>query len=332
MEKIIFGYDKKVETDDYVILFNSKTGQEFLSGINGKEDPFSLKAPSMLDIGIMGHCYNKCKFCYQGDGDEPNMKLEDFKHIIDNSKDHVMQVALGGRGDPNHHEHFEEIVKYARENGVIPNYTTSGYGLSEKQIKISKEYCGAVAVSMYSYDYTFTALKRLMDEGVKTNIHQLFSYHTYEDVIKIVTGIDVWDGRVDTERLNAVIFLLFKPQGRGTRLNWEPADHQLKLFAELIQDPPCKKFKIGMDSCLVNKIIDHRPLNKMEELFVDTCEAARMSCYITPDMKMMPCSFGTRSEYGVPFKDVAHVWNNSKPFDQFRDILKNKSFTCPLRM
>ncbi len=98
---------KEILTDEYLIIFNPKNGKELLTGINGNPDPFALDYPSMLDIGIMGHCDNKCTFCYQGDGDEPNMSLEGFKRIIDQSKDHVNQVALGGRGDPNQHENFQ---------------------------------------------------------------------------------------------------------------------------------------------------------------------------------------------------------------------------------
>lgn len=145
---------KLVETDKYAIVFNPKTGEEILTGINGHPDPFVLDYPSMLDIGIMGHCDNKCSFCYQGDKWEENMSLEGFKLIIDQSKGYVNQIALGGRGDPNQHEHFEEILKYAVDNNIIPNYTTSGIRLSDDQIKVSKKYCGAVAVSVIYEEQT----------------------------------------------------------------------------------------------------------------------------------------------------------------------------------
>ena len=71
------------------------------------------------------------------------MTLENFKSIIDQVKHHVNQVALGGRGDPNLHPQFKEFVEYAKNNGVIPNYTTSGVNLTEEQIKVSM-LCGAV--------------------------------------------------------------------------------------------------------------------------------------------------------------------------------------------
>ena len=175
---ILSSFDKIVLTDTYEILFNTKTGFELLRGVNGNPDPFILDYPSMIDVGIMGHCKNKCKFCYQGDGDQPNMTLEDFKSIVDQSKKYVNQLALGGRGNPNNHEDFEKIMKYARENGIVPNYTTSGIDLTDRQIEITKEYAGACAVSMYNEDYTFNALNRLIAAGVKTNIHMIFSFNS----------------------------------------------------------------------------------------------------------------------------------------------------------
>ena len=139
---------KTIKTDKYVIIFNPKTGQEISSGINGNPDPFYLDYPSLMDIGIMGHCKNNCKICYQGNTDKPNMTLDNFKRIIDESKDYITQVALGGKGDPNLHENFKEILEYCRLNNVVPNYTTSGNSLTDEQVKISKEFCGAVAVSL----------------------------------------------------------------------------------------------------------------------------------------------------------------------------------------
>ena len=139
---------KIVKDDKYMILFDNINGVEILSGINGNPDPFILNSPNMIDIGIMGHCSNNCKICYQGDINIPNMKFEDFQSIIDQCKDHINQVALGGKGDPNKHEDFEKILQYCRVNNVVPNYTTSGNGLTEQEVYITKMYCGAVAVSM----------------------------------------------------------------------------------------------------------------------------------------------------------------------------------------
>ena len=328
---VIGSFDKQFKNDHYELLFNMKTGFEVLRGINGHPDPFSLEMPSMIDCGIMGHCENKCLFCYQGDKEEPNMSLEDFKKIIDECKYHTNQTALGGRGDPNLHENFKEIMEYARNNNVVPNYTTSGQNLTQYQVDISKNLAGAVAVSDYNRNFTYRSLKMFMDANVKTNIHFILSKNSVDCAINILRGIDVWDGRVNLDKLNAVIFLLFKPQGRGKSLQWTPKAHQLYQFSKLIKDPKCK-FKVGLDSCLVCKIIKYANFSPIQKMAIDTCESGRMSVYVTPDMKLVPCSFADHDSYGVSIKDepIKEVWESSEPFIQFRESLKKNPEQCPV--
>lgn len=329
---------KYFKNEDYEIFFDTSSGLEILRGVNGKEDPFKLILPSLLDIGIMGHCKNKCAFCYQGHDDQPNMKLEDFKTIIDQVKHHTNQVALGGRGDPNLHENFKEIVEYARSNNVIPNYTTSGFYLTDEHIEISKM-CGAVAVSEYKTDKTYSSIKRLMDAGIKTNIHMIFSNGNFSECVKILHGANAWlqstmgtPSLVDIDRLNAVIFLLFKPAGAGVNVQgMKPNQYQFDVFSELIFEAKAK-FKVGMDSCLVNHVLQRVQPKGMQAISIDTCEGGRMSGYITPDMKMKPCSFGDKSwEIAITNKqDIDYIWNKSNKFKSFRNQLKKKRTNCPI--
>lgn len=318
---------------DYELFFDTLTGFEILKGAGRKKDPFSLILPSLLDIGIMGTCKNKCRFCYQGHENRPNMKLEDFKWIIDHVSYHTNQVALGGRGDPNHHPQFKEILEYCREKNIVPNYTTSGIEITDEQIEISK-LCGAVAVSDYSREYTFSAIKKFMDAGIKTNIHLIFSAVTFNKSIRILSGIDVWNGQVDIDRLNAVIFLLFKPQGAGR--NWKasiPGPKQLRAMSKKILNSK-SKFKIGIDSCLANHLVKYEKLNPTQALSIQTCEASRMSSYISPSMNMIPCSFASEKQFGVNLRknDIEKVWNQSDSFIKFRRKLLYNGNTCPLKL
>ena len=148
-------------------LFNTKTGTYIRSGIindNGVEtniDPFMRSFPSLVDIGIMGRCVHGksglCEKagiqCYQDapHSNKPNMTLENFKKIIDEGKEKgLFQVSIGGAGDPDMHENFEEIIRYAAENHIVPNFTTSGLGMTKEKANICKKWCGAVAISQYS--------------------------------------------------------------------------------------------------------------------------------------------------------------------------------------
>jgi len=332
---IVGEFDKFFKNKNYELFFNTKTGVEVLNPLEGKKDPFMTELPTMCDVGIMGHCKNNCNFCYQGSKVEPNMKIEDFKRIIDQVKHHASQVALGGRGNPEDHEDFEEIVKYARENGVVPNYTTAGNNVNSKIVGITKEYVGAVAVSMYDKTFTYTALNMFMTAGCKTNIHQIYSAKTHTDVMKLFRGEnEVYNKFVDLETLNAIVLLLFKMKGNGKNLvTWVPNEFQIKELAKEINKTKLS-FKIGMDSCLINKIQPYAELTPQQEMSIDTCESSRMSVYITPDMKLVPCSFADHDTHSISLKNttIADAWLNGEGFGRFRRILSETPNCCPALM
>ena len=156
---------------NFMSFFNESTGCYVRTGIicNGKDtgkDPFMSSYPELLDIGVMGKCVHGTSGlcikagveCYQ-DGlhsTKPNMSVEDFSSIAKQCKGHTYQFALGGCGDPDQHEQFEELLRICKDNDIVPNFTTSGLGMTEEIAKLCKQYCGAVAVSWYRSAYTIT--------------------------------------------------------------------------------------------------------------------------------------------------------------------------------
>lgn len=81
--------------------------------------------PHLIDVGVMGHCiYGKTGLCAKaGIGcyqsgllvEEPNMTVEDFEWIAKLCKGICNQLALGGRGDHDQHEHFEDLLRISRK-------------------------------------------------------------------------------------------------------------------------------------------------------------------------------------------------------------------------
>lgn len=219
-------HDKKYR---FKSAFDTETGAYVRTGIldkNGKDtgvDPFMASYPHLIDVGIMGHCiHGKTGLCAKaGIGcyqsgllvEQPNMSVDDFRWIAEQSNGKCNQFALGGRGDPDQHEHFEEILKICRENILVPNFTTSGYGMTPEIAKLCKQYCGAVAVSWYRSEYTLNAIQMLLDAGVKTNIHYVLGKNSIDEAIDRLKRNDFPKG------INAVIFLLHKPAGQGTKAN-----------------------------------------------------------------------------------------------------------------
>lgn len=320
-------------------VFDTETGAYVRTGVldeKGKDtgaDPFMASYPHLIDVGIMGHCiHGKTGLCakagigcYQSGMlvEQPNMSVEDFRWIAEQSKGRCNQFALGGRGDPDQHEYFEEILQICRENMLVPNFTTSGYGMTPEIAKLCKQYCGAVAVSWYRSEYTLKAIQMLLHAGVKTNIHYVLGNNSMDEAIERLRKNDFPEG------INAVIFLLHKPAGQGTKANMLKADDPrvAAFFAEVEKR---HFFKVGMDSCNVPGAINFCKTVRPESL--DTCEGGRYSCYIGADMNMVPCSFDQEKRYQVSLREmtIEEAWN-SEAFEHFRNRMRGACQDCEKR-
>lgn len=345
--------------------FDKEDGLWITGDCKDGSSPFRRSFPSLLDIGIMGHCPNgKAGICakagiqcYQNapNSIRKNMKLEDFKSIIDQCKGKTFQVALGGAGDPNLHENFKEIVEYCRSNNIIPNYTTSGFNLTDEQVEISKK-CGAVAVSQYSRleiqqmpsyqiledgsriptemmqvfsetnPQTNNAIQKFLDAGITTNIHYVLGKNTIKEAIIRLKNNLFPNG------INAVVFLLHKPIGLGQESNMlHYDDPEVKEFFELIDNEKFP-FKIGFDACSVPGIINFT--KNIDSRSTETCEGSRTSAYIDAQMNMMPCSFGNQDKsYYVSLYDhtIKEAWE-SDVFNKFRNRLCTSCENCKDRI
>ena len=329
--------DKKYR---FLTWFDMATGNYLRSNVFGKdgmqtdEEPFMASFPHLIDVGIMGHCiHGKTGLCakagigcYQSGMivEKPNMSLQNFQKIAQQCRGRCNQFALGGRGDPDQHEDFEEILKCCRANMIVPNFTTSGYGMTKEIAELCKKYCGAVAVSWYRNNYTTGAIQMLLDAGVKTNIHYVVGNNSIDEAIRRLKENDFPAG------INAVIFLIHKPVGQGSAQNVLQADDpRVAEFFQQIEEK--HQFKVGLDSCSSPGVVNFTKKVDMDS--IDTCEGGRFSCYIGSDMKMVPCSFDQSDKYAVMLDEsttIEDAWNSDK-FELFRNHLRHSCPTCPNR-
>jgi len=320
--------------------FDMETGAYVRTGVLDDEgndtgvDPFMASFPHLIDVGVMGSCvHGKTGLCAKaGIGcyqsgltvEQPDMSVGDFAWIAQQCSRRCNQLALGGRGDPDQHPRFEELLRISRENLLVPNFTTSGYGLTPELAEVCSRYCGAVAVSWYRSSYTLAAIQMLLDAGVRTNIHYVLGRNTIDEAVERLERDDFPEG------VNAVIFLLHKPAGQGSADNVLAVDDpRVSTFFSLVDRR--HRFKVGMDSCTVPGALNHCTNIAQESL--DTCEGGRFSCYIGPDLVMVPCSFDQNRRYAVQLgegTDIVQAWN-SEPFEEFRALLRASCPTCSKR-
>jgi hypothetical protein len=328
---LISKYDKPGE---FISLFDSETGFYLRYGLHENE-PFMAEFPELIDVGIMGtcelgslgKCYTSGIQCYQQGltVQKPDMTFVDFQTIVEQCKGKTFQFALGGRGDPNKHADFGAMLELCAGNQIVPNYTTSGYSLSDEQISLSKRFCGAVAVSWYRHGFTLDAINRLIEAGVKTNIHYVLSTNSIDEAIERVAQNGFPDG------VNAVIFLLHKPVGLGTLdLVLQAEDNRVKqLFAEVDKAISESRLKVGFDSCSVPGILQF--MNNTNLSSIEACEAARWSMYVAADMVASPCSFAQAEGIDLRVNSLKDAWI-SPLFKSVRDTFTHCDCDCQYKL
>jgi pyruvate-formate lyase-activating enzyme len=118
----------------------------------GKVAKFRPKTPFHIDLKITDYCDANCNFCYQGSSNKGTHADNLWGMLYDISKAKVFEVAIGG-GEPTSHPEFLKILRYARDFGITPNFSTKNLSVSYEAIKL----CGAFAYSATSAEEAMKA-------------------------------------------------------------------------------------------------------------------------------------------------------------------------------
>lgn len=335
------GKTKHVRSENYNYDFDYETGYFARWGKTREDDPQVAPTAEILDMEITTKCKGPggklCKFCYKANTPNGhNMSLDTFKNIIDKMKPSedqigITQIAIGADAQCESNPDIWNMMKYCRENQVVPNITVAD--ISDDVADNLVKYCGAVAVSRYDdKNYCYDSVKKLTDRGLKqTNIHVMISKETHQNAVECINDY-LTDDRL--KGLNAIVFLSLKQKGRGE--GFTPlTDEEFKSLVDLAfeNDVP-----IGFDSCSAPKfmksIIDHEDRERLEQC-AEPCESSCFSSYINSEADFFPCSFSEghdewKEGIHVPScDDFSEIWNNEK-VKAFRTKLLGCGRNCPL--
>jgi hypothetical protein len=343
-------YVKKTYGPGYRVIFDKKSGYTERWGDRRKDDPDMAPFPEIMDLEIATGCdgigKGACKFCYKSNTPQQHheMSIEDVEKILHNMgfwcyADHrgydfvspLQQVAFGITRNTN--QNLLPIFKLTRELGIIPNVTTHGYQLTEDQIKEWGKVLGAVAVSRYDNQLCFDTVEAFTRlTNLQVNIHQLLSEDTYDDCMRLLE-LRKSDPRL--AKMNAIVFLMLKPKGRGSALS------QLKSmdkYKALIGRALVEGIPFGFDSCsatVFEQAVSHLPNAKQLIRCSDPCESGLFSIYANDKGDVSPCSF-TEQELAwwtppnlITTKDfMSEVWDHPR-MNVWRNNLLANNRNCP---
>ena len=264
------------------------------------------------------------------------MTFDTFKTLFHKFPKTLTQIAFGIMNISTNPDFFK-MMYYARECGVIPKYTCHGFDVTDENAEQTAKLCGAVAVSVYSTEHSYNAIKKFTDAGMtQVNMHFMLAAETYEKAFKVVSDIAT-DSRL--AKMNAIVFLAYKPKGRNAG---EFTSVPLDKYTALLKHCDQLGVSYGMDSCSaprVYKVFENTDRYTQIAICVEACEASLMSSYCNVYGAYFPCSFTEESHpdwmEGLDVVNcnsfVTDIWNHPKTV-AFRNKLlssTNKCSGCP---
>jgi len=330
---------KLLASSDINSIFDKRTGFFARWGVTKQDDPeFNPYGNEILDIEVSTICHQACPFCYKSNTAKgENMTFDTFKTILDKMPPTLTQIAIGiGSVDSN--PDLFKMMRYSRNNSIIPNITINGYRMTSDLYDKLADVCGAVAVSNYDKDVCYDAVKELTDRGLKqVNIHQLLAEETYDQCMTILDDRNT-DARL--ANLNAVVFLWLKPKGKRNEFRQLGS---MDKFKTLINKAFNTGGKFGFDSCSASnflKSVGGDPNFEQYKVMAESCESTCFSYYINTLGIGFPCSFSenTPDYRGVDVVGcedfIRDVWN-AEETKKFRNrVIANKDCNgcrmCPV--
>ncbi len=220
-EAVNWGSDLKVRQDgDNWCLFNAHSGAKMrVSFLPDTPEYVKSTAPELVDLKISDYCAYGCAFCYQGSTKQgKHGDLAHVKKILDALAEmQVFEVALGG-GEPTHYPHLAEVLQYAHDLGIVPNFTTFGVDWLQNAelVKTVQQTVGAIGVSVHSakelnkvtkIDQVLNGNRGWGDRRVQVTAQHVVGSVDIGETAQLLDAC--WDSGVD------LLLLGYKPVGFG---------------------------------------------------------------------------------------------------------------------
>jgi len=294
-------------TDKFFVIFNQQTGFQLRSELPNGEEPQYSTLPELLDMTITHKCLKGCPYCYMRASTKgKHASLRNIEKIFQQLEHKVFSTALGG-GEPTLHPYFEQILQLAEKYDIVPNFST-GIIPTRQIAEIAAKYCGAVAMSYHgNIRETLTGIQQYYYAGVEqVNVHIVLNTCSNAELRILLTQLEYLQKY--NVPVSAVVFLRYKPVGRGATFRDENIYSNWAMFHKIIDGDHNYSFNIGVDSCLAPIIKAHHP-NIPSETY-DFCEAGAFSFYINAvNMTASECSFDQFPGFNLKKIPVLDAWS-----------------------
>lgn len=248
--------------------------------------------PETIDIKVSDWCSHGCKYCYMDSTKKGEHAPKDLLVKIFEGLDYPpYQIAFGG-GEPTAHPDFPWFLKYTREQGTVPNYTTAGFIFREDVIDATNKYCGGVALTYHAFkgpDYfkeIHDKWRKALAPRVQLNVHVLFD----DDVAKSICDLI----RVGLRDLNIVLLAYYPEVGRSSVQGSPSKKTYAEEFPAVLNDMTKARYRIAFSEGLLPYFLSHE-FPEVDVRFASQQEGL-FSCYVDDHGRVSHSSFSPPTE------------------------------------
>lgn len=300
----------------------------------------ALSAPTEAHVSLTDRCPVKCTGCYLNAGPEAEAMAshESLERDLDALADMgVFEIALGG-GEVALHKDLIGICERVRARGMVPNVTTSGFGMTPSlarelaplvgQINVSYDGTGRVYAATRGWNgerIARQALETLKSVGVRIGVNTVLTRHTLPDLDAM--GKVLADLKVDEWQ-----WLRFKPAGRG-RTSWDAlapsAESLLHIWPKAVELEERFGLAIRFDCALVPFLAAHDlPVAQLESLGITGCPGGESLWSRTTQGGWTPCSFAHDLTPSAQDPSPAQVWRTEPTLNAWRTRAQQPQGAC----
>lgn len=293
----------------------------------GRAPEGALSAPTEVHFAVTERCPAACEGCYLDAGPDRGGRVPSqqvlFQDLDALAAQGVFEVAFGG-GEALLRDDVVALCQHARDLGLVPNLTTSGFGVNPAlaarlaplvgQVNVSLDGVGADYVAVRGWDGTDLALRALavlQDAGIRCGVNTVLSRATWGGLAglgRTLADLDVREWQ----------WLRLKPTGRGRDVYAAQAltpEQGLGLWPLALAIEAETGLLLRWDCALVPFLAVHGlPAERLTRLGVTGCTGGETLLARHADGTWAPCSFVP----GEAAPDVATAWAEGETLLRWR--------------
>lgn len=296
----------------------------------GEAPEGALSAPTEVHLALTDRCPVACDDCYLGAGPDagPDPDAASLRADLDALAEMgVFEVALGG-GEVGMRSDLVALCDEVRARGMVPNLTTSGFGVTPRLAHELASRVGQVNVSLDGLDDSYAAVRGW--DGRKVGLRALAALQ--EAGVRV--GVNTVLTRENLPHLEAMgqalarlgvrewQWVRFKPAGRG-RDTWDrlapTADELASLWPRLLDIEATTGLTMRVDCALVPFVAWHAPSPELaRRLGLTGCNGGESLWTRTADGRYAPCSFAHELVDDTATGDPRRLWQEEPTLQSWR--------------